>query len=553
MRDQEFITQNLPEMKKMAKKKFLSALALCIYGLTGFSQTPKVNILWGAEFEVPKKHESVGFVGNPKDGYTEISTRYNEDLILQKIEPGLQSNTQEKIDLTDMPPGYMNDGFYNLKGNEYWFFSTWEKKEEKEILHYQKLNLKSGKFEGERKTIIESDRKLAGNLVATGFYQFNVANKYPVFISCDSSKILIKYRLKPEERKDELNYDMIGLNVFDYNMNKIWGRVVRMPYTEARMNNLDYQIDKNGTVYILTQVYEGLSNKEQVNDKPNYHFEILKYDKEKTDATIIPFKLENVFCQSPTIKDDKNGNLLCSGYYKKVYNGGTDGVFLLKLESGADKLTKLQKGYYEFSDDVLKQFLSERAQKRLDRKIEKGKELSAGNLEFRQYHINPDGSITVIGEVSYIITTTHYDGKRTYTTTSYYYEDIMVMSIDASGNMNWCRKIPKRQVGNNGRGGMSFKYLPKDNATYLFFLDNNKNAKLPTNKEPKVHVDGRTGMMVCVKIDSKGNVERSDNLFDQKVLKKYCYVADFDIVAPGQMINRAFRKTMNTPVLFTVE
>ena len=62
--------------------------------------------------------------------------------------------------------------------------------------------------------------------------------------------------------------------VFEKNMAQVWNKEVKMPYTEKKMNNLDYSVDSEGNGYMLTTVYDDNSTSDIKGGK--VLFEMLK-------------------------------------------------------------------------------------------------------------------------------------------------------------------------------------------------------------------------------------------------------------------------------------
>src|SRR5690606_9692058 len=108
--------------------------------------------------------------------------------------------------------------------------------------------------------------------------------------------------------------------VFDETMNKIWGNEIRMPYSEKKMDNVDYTVDRDGNVYTLATVY----NEEKGDKKsPNYRMEILKWAKDSKAVTKIPFKTGTNFLSTALITKDFNNSLMVVGYYSKKRNSNS--------------------------------------------------------------------------------------------------------------------------------------------------------------------------------------------------------------------------------------
>ncbi len=70
------------------------------------------------------------------------------------------------------------------------------------------------------------------------------------------------------------------------------------------------------------------------------------------------------------------------------------------------------------------------------------------------------------------------------------------------------QKLPKKQVGTAGQGGMSYKYMSCNDGHYLVFLDNEKNMSLPDNKRPYMHNDGAGAFLTTYLIEDKKEVLR---------------------------------------------
>jgi hypothetical protein len=515
----------------------------------------KVKVSWGDEYEIPRKHLTAAFIGNAKEGYIQVLTHGNKSMILKRFDGNLKSAGLGTINLEDMPRGWVNEGFVTLKKNVYFLFSSWDRENKRESIHARQVDLQNSSL-GPIKDLLECNK--IGGAGGFSFYGPGVriggygTGKYTIMTSSDSSKLFITYMLKPEVKNDKKSFEIDGMFAFDDKLNKVNGDEFTMPYTEAMMDNEDYQVDKNGIIYMLAKVYEESRKESKDKRTPNYHYELFRYTKGNKNAEIIPFALDNGFTNSIVIMDDADGNLRCSGFYSKERNAATTGAFLLKLDAGTSKFSKFQKGYYDFPADVLKSFESARTQRKMEKKEEKGK-LGASNLEFRNFHIHPDGSVTIVGEEYYSVTTYSTDSHgHTTQHTTYYYNDIMAMKIDPAGNIAWVKKIPKAQSGGAGMGGMSFKFFAKGDDIYLFYLDNAKNANIKLDQPPAHHSDGMGGILVCEKIDGKGKDSRTV-LFDSKEIKQRIIPTSFSTVSTKQLLTTTSKKKTRTLLMLTVD
>lgn len=535
--------------------KYIVLLPAMLLSAALFSQ--KVTYDLGDPYKLPKKHRDLGFVGTEKNGFSQLSLRMGDDIVVQTLNKNYAPVSEQSVDISEVGKGFVSDNFIQLKNNYYWYYSTWNREEQREYLHYRPFDLKNNRFSSQDQTIVKAN-KLSGTTIATGFYQFGVTNKYAFNVSADSSKMLVTYRLKPLEKKDKYNKDKIGFNVFDQNMKKLWSNEMTMPYTEAEMDNADFEIASNGTVYMLAKVYEP---KEEVKGKdkrkvPDYHYELFMIKKNSVKPEILKLDLDGKFIRSSILNEDSKGNLILGGYYSKNRNSyGSDGAFILKIEFEDNDISAIKKYFYEFPVALLKQFESKRTQKKMEKKEKKNKDktgddnIEASNLVLREVKFDKDGTTTIVGEEYYSVTVCTTDSKgNTTCRTTYYYQDIIAMKVDDKGKIVWANKIPKNQAGGGGTGGMSFHYHKYKSEDYFFYLDNVKNINLPLTAVPAAHRDGAGGFLTLVKIDKNGKMTKQ-SVFDSRELKVRVFPVRFESVADNKILTRVYAKKKKSQVL----
>lgn len=530
--------------------KQLLAIAFSLFTCLSFGQSKKFSFLLGSEFELPRKSEDLSFFGNDKDGIINFSTKKEELNILRFDPKTLNQTSENKIDLPEATKNYNSEGLIDFGGKYYWLHSDWDKESEKEYLYYDIVDLQSGKISVTNKKLNETT-KLAGDLASRGFYKFKLVNKYTFSFDADQTKLLVSYRLYPEEKNDKKNYDKIGLLVFDQNMNKLWGGEFTMPYTEAIMDNDDFSVDSRGNAYLLAKVYDSEKRKEKDKEtgKPAYHYEVLKFTKDSKQIIHTNIDVADYFIKTATlIESNTHDMLITCTYSKKANSNGTDGVFLAMMDASG-KINKYKNGYYEFPLEELEKFESARKK----RKMEKKDDYEAPNLSVRNLVVETDGSVFIALEEYYVESNTYTDSRGNTTTYyTYYYEDILGAKINAKGQFEWLRKIPKKQRGSNGRGTMSFTLVSDPTGYYFLYLDNKKNMELAEDETPKQHVDGAGGQVVVTKLDNAG-VMSKELLFDTRDEDLMIFPSRFKRINRNQFIGRAvFKRGKYKPLLITV-
>jgi len=449
----------------------------------------------------------------------------------------------------DLPKNYVVEGMEEIQEKFYFFYSTWSgKKTKQERLYYREINFEKGAFIGDAKQIIGVSGKLAGTMAISNsanmftFGANETVDKFSIQKSKDESRILIKYRKKPKVKNDKKSYDIIGLSIFNSTLNKQWEREYTMPYTERRMDALDYEINSNGNVYLVSRVFHDDSNKDKKGNNFNYHIELFNFL--ESNATILKTKLElgDHFINGIKLVETDDKNMMCLGFYNNLISnvnkannkitkrGNADGIFTFKLTNDA-KVTDKHK--YEIPIDILTQYIGKGAKNRAKNRDKKDK-AEFVDLQLKDIILNPDGSLIMVGEQSYAVEHRSsgggYGGGSVYYV--YYYKDMLITKIDSEGKLSWMKKLPKRQVGKPKtgqiydtskmyQGGMSYSYFSTKGNHYLVFLDNVKNIDLPITKIPAKHDDGKGGYLTAYKInDTTGHISKGSILDTRNVKDK---------------------------------
>ena len=458
-----------------------------------------------------------------------VKVREKKNIItIQKWDAESMKEISRK-EYTDAPDKFQFESLQEFDGNYYMFYSVWDKANKKEQCFVRRIDFQSGTFSDKGTLLFKIDGKVteafAGGLTAGGFFgmKFQVRNKFNIEKSFDGSKVLIQYRKKPTERNDDLNYDIIGFNVYNSEMEEISREEIKMPYTEAKMNNLDYAIDSKGHMYVLSLVY--LNDKQRLKNKDGsigYKIELLRIDEGSAELTKTPVEVGQYYLNEVQLYNQSDDQMLCAGFYTTGRNlDNADGVIMFKVDE-AGEISDMQT--YEIPVEVLNMYMKERQQKKNEKKDSKGKAEFA-ELKMRHVITNADGSMILIGEQHYVVrheTTNSQGQSRTYYT--YHYNDMLITKINADGDMAWMKKLGKRQTGKGNspvarQGGMSFKYFRNADSHYLMFLDNVKNKDLGLDQRPKGHSDGQGGFFTAYKLDDETGDISKVNLFDVRDVK----------------------------------
>lgn len=520
-------------MKKLVVLSIISLFALAV-----FSQE---NVKLGEAYKVIDAGSKLYF----EKGKTVITIKIaGSGIYLQKLD--LESLSEVSVkQYTDFPKGALLERILELNGKLYFFFSVWNKEQRAEQLFYREIDVVKGEFQAGAERILKLNEELAGSFS----FGVGIFDKFNFYYSGDSTKVLIQYRLKPEHRNDDISFDKIGFCVLDASMTIKWHKVVKMPYTEAGMDNVDYVVDADENVYILAKVYKEHEDK----NNPDYHMELLKLAPNGEKFQKFKITLNDKFVRNLRLYDDKSNNLLCAGfYYNTEKYTGSDGIMLVKIDKSS---FQMKTRYYEIPLSVISKYESSRTVKKATKKDAKdGLELT--NIFMDDVRVLDDGSVLLISEQYFITTTSYVDSNGNYHTKTYYnYYDIYLFKLDANLDVQWMQKIPKAQKGSTAPGSMSYKYFEGQNTHTFVIFDNIKNEKLINGVSPELYPNAKAYVYYFTVDDKTGELMKykAFNTLGVNGIKAYQYSTKRIFKGPGNSFVMEVYKKKKEDILIKVE
>jgi hypothetical protein len=468
------------------------------------------NVTVGTPYAVVDAQSKMYFANN---GTAIMIKTDGEKVTLQKYDVKSMRETGRK-EYEDFPPENKLQDVVQAGDKLYYVFSSFNKKQKQEDLYVRPIVISDGTF-GPAKMLFSTAKEVIPSSYdnSSGVNMFGLGRpiRFAVHTSFDNSKLLIRYRLKPAEKDDSKNYDVLGFYVYNMNFEKQWGGEVKMPYTEKEMNNIAYGVMKDGSAFMIARL----------NDSKR--FELLNIT---SDLKVVPNRMDisgSLVFQELRLYETADGNLECIGFYangidvKVSWQGNATSSYNINgiLQWKVDPKGKiLEKHDYEFPIELINQYESQRSQEKNEKREGEGK-AGINDLTLMDVKWLADGSTIILGEQQYIRTQGFGSSRTNY----YYYADMVAAKIGADGKLQWMKKLPKTQVGVKGKGGMSVKYMKGGDASYLMYLDNPKNMNLGINDVPAKHEDEHGGFLTAYKIDdATGSIEKH-NITDIKDIK----------------------------------
>ncbi len=535
--------------------KYLFSLTLAL-GLTFFAFSQKLDYVVGEPYQVIDAFDKSYFSQNGE--IMAVKTIRNA-VAIQKWDAGNLKEIKRSV-LDDFDKGFQLESIQSFKGKYYYFYSVWDRKEKLEQLYVREIDFDLGVFVGVAKRLLYVEGKVTNALggepgVVGGsmFAMFGTVGKFNIQRSYDNSKFLVQYRKDPDKKRDKVNFDRIGFTVFDHELNELSHSEIEMPYTEQRLEHLDYSIDADGNAYLLAKVYK--SDKQSAYDKDgkiNYHLELLKLPVGTSQISATPVEVEGIAVTELLLFGMPSNEMLCTGYYTNSKNTNhVSGVIVFKVDDSG-RPSRIQT--YPIPLEVINMYRADMDPENLDL-TSSGENMDLADLQIRNLYVFDDGSLLINGEQHDIKKRTVGSGSRTQTVYVYHYDDVLSTRIDGDGELRWMKRLNKSQMGARGKGGLSFKHFASENSQYYMFLDNIQNMDLSLERRPVQHVDGQGGYFSVYKLDDlTGKVSR-ESLFDVHDVHGVA-VSQFSVdriipVAPGVVCIEVY-KSLKEDVLLKV-
>ncbi len=469
-----------------------------------------------------------------KDNSALVVIPYEKKFIIKKIDAkNLKPDSNNEYE--DLPKNHIIENMIEMKNNYYLLYSSWSgRKTKHERLYYREIDFEKGQFAEKPVKLIDHKGKLAGELTYNkrSYNVLSTGSKFNFYRSEDSTKLLIRSRKKPKFKRDTKSTDTVNIKVFNPKLEKIWSREYTMPYTERKMETLSITVSSHGIVYELVKVFHDDSDHEKKDGKQNYHTELFVYTPESDEITRTKISLDNNYINNINLFENNQKNIVAAGFYSKgittnkglfsskdkINTKNADGIYVCEFSKTGEVLNN---NSYEIPLEILNHYKSKKDIKKNKKKKENAE---FENLVLNDVLFHDDGSLILIGEQYYLVTSTSMKGRTQY---SYYYRDILVTKIDASKKMTWMKKLPKRQVGSRPLRDMSYYSHYVNNKHYLFYLDNVKNLELPIDEVPAKHKSGKGGYLTAYIIDDNTGAVTKESIFDTRRAKEKLVLLEF--------------------------
>ncbi|MFN3342755.1 MAG: hypothetical protein ACK40M_08670 [Flavobacteriales bacterium] len=493
---------------------------------SGFTQ-PVVQ--WSEEFKFDRRVSIAGMMSDPNFFYVlkrNTSGKGNPaPYFLEQFDASTMAiSRQMEIRFPAAPhsPGVVFHDLLSVDGKLWLFLQGTNKRGRNGKLYVAPVNM--------------DQAKIGEAILIDSFANPTVSADFRIEESWNGKTILVMHN-DPFDSK--YNSEKFYYKVYDSSMKLLWKKEIEMPFRDRMFKVTHHLLDHKGNVHLVSAVHQEREKGDQRdNAVSNNKYHLISYYHEQNLVKEFEISLGEKWISALTFDMAPDGQLVLAGFYSNAANYSISGTFYLRIDP--ETRSVVQSNMKAFDKNFLLEFLPER-------KVKKGVELS--DFYFDHLVVREDGSAMLIAEQYYMqVVYTYndpymngmygwgypYGGYSPYYRSNYnyqyHYNDIIVVSIDPEGNIEWTKKIPKRQMSSNDGGYYSsYTLASNERMVYVLFNDNPRNSVefRKGTAEPYAMTKPSRSQAMMVTIDREGKFVYN-TLFAQKesglILRpKLCY------------------------------
>lgn len=351
--------------------------------------------------------------------------------------------------------------------------------------------------------------------------------RFYIGYSVDSSTLNVSYIKEPTNLSKNRNKTVFGFFSFNSLFIPVLEKEVEMPYLAYDMVIKDFIIDKSGNAYVLALNFLERNLKES--NVENESLIIIKVDKTGY-LKEIPIPTMGKFMGDLILKECKNGEIVCLGFYSnvKVQNKYvyTSGIFISRLDqSGAIISTTID----AFTPDFCFKYPETNAE------ISRTDVTSMFAYRVLEARELPDSEFILLADIKSIhITKGGFHDVN--------FKNPIGLKLSNTGKMVWQHKMPRNTY-----------YVPlfhciTDECSFFIYKDNPMNEYLEVTKKPYTML---LDYIVLIKIDNDTGEKqyvylcKTDKLMDQSISQfstsKICVLNDKKIIMEFNLKNKMDR------------
>ncbi|MFZ9028261.1 MAG: hypothetical protein ACO2Z9_04555 [Crocinitomicaceae bacterium] len=236
------------------------------------------------------------------------------------------------------------------------------------------------------------------------------------------------------------------------------------------------------------------------------------------------------------LTSDTSNIFTITGVYGEKEEPGVKGVFYRKIDLMTAE--EIGGGMKDFERSFITQNWSQRELSKASRREARGRgEPQLYDYQMREANILDDGTIVGTMEQYFVRVRSTYDSRTGQSTNIYYYyyNDIIAYKINANGEFDWFKKIPKYQVSMNDGGPFSsFESVVSNGYIHFIFNDNVRNYSddgdfLGSDRLQVANYSKRKNVVALVSMDLDSGEQERRNFFDRSTVDVLAIPKKFEV------------------------
>jgi hypothetical protein len=238
---------------------------------------------------------------------------------------------------------------------------------------------------------------------------------------------------------------------------------IELPYPDEKFQVKRVIVSNTGFVYVVGKLFKV----NRVTSPDDFEYQVYRYVPGASEGDHFTVQIESgLYITDLQVRVDRNEYIYIAGFFSERGGNAIGGTIYQRINPDFQVEAE---GIQNFPEDLMGRFLS-------DRQMERGKELRYFYLD--NIILRTDGGVLLIAEKYYTTVNTFLDTYGMWVDQKvYHYDDIIVNSVSAQGELEWSAAVPKRQQSENPE---SLSYLDVVAGAELFLLYGSQPRKAPS-------------------------------------------------------------------------
>lgn len=270
-----------------------------------------------------------------------------------------------------------------------------------------------------------------------------------------------------------------GYVLYDNVHGKYAQHTTQLPYQLFQLDFSDAFLANNGDFYITANEFYPLHANMPISPNNRAFSRVRAFKAVDGQFSEFDINRDGIIIQNMKMTTDAENNFVASGFYADDFFSGVRGVFFMTLDRQSNEIIKIKK--QPFTAQFLSSGQAAWEQSWRDRNRQNSaKPQALSDFVVLDFRPTDDGGFIVVTENQSVVSVPKVSGtpenpRITYTD-NFFFDDLIIYKLDATGNLVWVKRIPKNQRSTNDGGKfLSVAHGVSSDKVYILFNDIRRN------------------------------------------------------------------------------